>query len=203
MLLYALVCTLQTNPFPVSPSHATILTCNRSILYAPFIPFIVIFCHILEVSDRTDLARLSDVVRSLEPICSLSEAIDKLYRLCNVLFTIAELYVEAKAQNMNAQTPDEQLASMGQEFEGYLAALGLAPGLGTMPPGSAPAAGIGAEGVGTGGYGEGVPGAMFGEGGGLEGQAMGGGGLQLGNWFSGNQYMMGLLEEDLEIFKGI
>lgn len=98
---------------------------------------------------------------------------------------------------MNAQTPDQQLASMGQEFEGYLAALGLAPGLGNMTP----AAGMAVEGVGTGGYAEGVPGQMFGDGG-MDGQAMGGG-LQLGNWFSGNQYMMGLLEEDLEIFKGI
>lgn len=27
--------------------------------------------------------------------------------------------------------------------------------------------------------------------------------MQLGNWFSGNQYMMGLLEEDLDIFRGV
>lgn len=75
---------------------------------------------------------------------------------------------------------------MGQEFEGYLAALGLAPGL----PAEA-----------EGGFGGEVPGAVFGEDGMVNPQGVGGS-LQLGNWFSGNQYMMGLLEEDLEIFKG-
>lgn len=171
-------------PRSLAREHPLTVPSHRSILYAPFIPFIVVFCHILEVGDRADLRRLSDFVASLQPLAPLSEAIDKLYRLCNVLSTIAGLYVEAKAQSANAHAvQDQALASMGQEFEGYLAALGLAPGL--------PAEG--------GGFGGEVPGAVFGDG--MENQGVGGS-LQLGNWFSGNQYMMGLLEEDLEIFKG-
>lgn len=187
MLLYALVTSLSKTHPPQLPPLITNST-NRSILYAPFIPFIVIFCHILEVSDRMDpdLRRLSDFVASLQPLCPLSEAIDKLYRLCNVLSTIAGLYVEAKAQSANTHAAQDQaLASMGQEFEGYLTALGLAPGL----PSEA------------GGFGGEVPGAVFGEERMASPQGVGGS-LQLGNWFSGNQHMMGLLEEDLEIFKG-
>lgn len=172
---------------------------DRSILYAPFIPFIVIFCHIIESSDRTDLARLEDFILSLHPICPLSEAIDKLYRLCHVLGTIARLYVEAKAQDQE----NHDFVSVGQEFDMCLSALGLAPSFSTAASrgvdegemrwsASTPFAG---------------PGPVFGDSGGV---GMGQDSLaamnqttQLGNWFSGNQYMMGLLEEDLEIFKGL
>ncbi|XHF99239.1 hypothetical protein AWENTII_002745 [Aspergillus wentii] len=146
-----------------------------SILYAPFVPFIVLFCHIIETSSQTDLIRLTDFVASLQPISSLSEAIAKLYHLCHVLTTVARLYVEAKDQDQNDQT----LLSVGQEFDTYLTALGLAP---------------------VAGDGEAVVSATTMAGDGMEG---GGGGnqyaqtTQLGNWFSGNQYMMGLLEGDL------
>ena len=151
------------------------LTC-RSILYAPFVPFIVIFCHIIEVSDRDDLSRLEDFVSSLQPICPLSEAIDKLYRLCQVLSAVARLYVEAKTQNQQ----DQSLVSVGQEFDTYLSALGLAPAMadgGERWSASAP---------------------MMGESNVVDNQTM-----QLGNWFSGNQYMMGLLEEDLDLLTGL
>ncbi|KKK12214.1 hypothetical protein ARAM_002411 [Aspergillus rambellii] len=160
-----------------------------SILYAPFVPFIVLFCHIIEVSSWADLDRLDEFVTSLEPNCSLSAAIMNLHRLCHVLSNVARLYVEAKAQ---AQTQENQaLASVGHEFDTYLSALGLAP---AMPDDSdtrwpAPVHGNGP-----------VSGEMkYGP----ESQNMHphmSHITQLGNWFSGNQYMMGLLEEDLSLF---
>lgn len=203
MLLYALV--------PLPPPSINLLfpfcpnpNIDRSILYAPFVPFIVIFCHIIESSDRADLSRLEDFVLSLHPICPLSEAIDKLYRLCHVLGTIARLYVEAKAQAQVQE--DHHLASVGQEFDTYLSALGLAPPVW----GSAPATTAAVD------DGEAAAATMAGPGpGSVFGDAAGGVGMgqdstaamnqtmQLGNWFSGNQYMMGLLEEDLDIFRGV
>ncbi|OJJ48964.1 hypothetical protein ASPZODRAFT_60720 [Penicilliopsis zonata CBS 506.65] len=160
-----------------------------TVLYAPFVPFIVIFCHVIEGSDtQDDLARLTEFVASLEPLCSLSEAINKLHRLCAVLSSVATLYIEAQAQKQE----DETLASIGQEFDTYLSALGLATSISTEDnnnnnnnnsnannptntlwtnmmtddPASAAATADPAT--------------------------------QLGNWFSGNQYMMGLLEGDFE-----
>ncbi|ODM20934.1 hypothetical protein SI65_03987 [Aspergillus cristatus] len=193
-----------------------ILKCSYmhwTIFYAPFIPFIVLICHILEVpipnppsptspnqssaspaggcGGVTDLSRLTDFVLSLRPLTAHSEAIANLHRLCQVLCSVAKLYVEAKAQAARGQSSrnggdDEVLASVGQEFDVYLSALGLAP----------PGVGDGAvDGGGSGSDAEGT-------GGGMSDVVMDSGvsqTTQLGNWFSGNQYMMGLLEEDLSL----
>ncbi|KAI0975884.1 hypothetical protein F4678DRAFT_285799 [Xylaria arbuscula] len=146
-----------------------------TILYAPFIPFIVIFCLVIETSDAEDLTRLADFVRSLEPACDVSSSVRKLHQLCQVLYNVAELYVEAKAAE-----------GVGSEFDAYLSQLGFMPV--DVDGGGA---GAGMMGVQTGLDGEGhVQGvdeqmrAMT--------QAN-----QLEDWFSGKNYMMGLLEEDL------
>ncbi|GAB1202337.1 hypothetical protein APSETT445_000949 [Aspergillus pseudonomiae] len=135
-----------------------------------------------------DLVRLEDFVNSLQPNCSSSEAIAKMHRLCQVLSNVARLYVEAKAQ---AQTQEnEDLASVGQEFDVYLSALGLAP---TQPEGGdvrwngpVPAPGPIPQSLGEGAEGQACPNTMP--------------PTTLGSWFSGNQHMLGLLEEDLSLF---
>ncbi|KAI0425051.1 fungal-specific transcription factor domain protein [Xylaria sp. FL1042] len=146
-----------------------------TILYAPFIPFIVIFCLVIETSDREDLRLLDDFVRSLEPACDVSSSVRKLHQLCQVLYNVAELYVEAKAAE-----------GVGSEFDAYLSQLGFMP-------------------VDVDGGGGGMMGVQPGLGG--DGNAQGGGvddqmraiaqTNQLEDWFSGKNYMMGLLEEDL------
>ncbi|KAH1304307.1 hypothetical protein KXX11_001148 [Aspergillus fumigatus] len=161
-----------------------------SILYSPFVPFIVIFCHVIETSAREDLARLEDFVASLGPNCFLSEAITKLHSLCQVLSNIATLYVEARA---HAQLQENQdLASVGQEFDTYLSALGLAPasGVGGFRWTTAVSDSLAAR-------------SMPGLGNGMEGHDLPAGVIpqtQLGSWFSGNQHMMGLLEEDMTLW---
>ena len=245
------------------------LITNRTILYAPFVPFIVLICHILEVpvlpptstsatpTTNPDLTRLTDFVLSLRPLCAHSEAIANLHRLCQVLCSVARLYVEAKAKakaNAQAQqtgggagsaggdiggsanaaaasaqneseSESQVLASVGMEFDTYLSALGLAPPpqqqQQAMPSSSFGVVG-GADGTGAGPWNTGTV-AGAGAGGyaaaAAPDTAMGSGpgpdeGMeastnpidvsqsqtaQLGNWFSGNQYMMGLLEEDLSL----
>ncbi|KAL5693629.1 hypothetical protein EMGR_004630 [Emarellia grisea] len=163
---------------------------SRSILCSPFVPFIVIFCHVIETSAREDLARLEDFVASLGPNCFLSEAITKLHSLCQVLSNIATLYVEARA---HAQLQENQdLASVGQEFDTYLSALGLAPasGVGGFRWTTAVSDSLAAR-------------SMPGLGNGMEGHDLPAGVIpqtQLGSWFSGNQHMMGLLEEDMTLW---
>ncbi|TGJ78506.1 hypothetical protein E0Z10_g10258, partial [Xylaria hypoxylon] len=144
-----------------------------TILYAPFIPFIVIFCLVIETSDGEDLTRLADFVRSLELACEVSSSVRKLHQLCQVLYNVAELYVEAKVAE-----------GVGSEFDAYLSQLGFMP--------------------------VDVDGAMMGVQTDLA-SGSGGGGVQgvgdqmravaqtnqLEDWFSGKNYMMGLLEEDL------
>ncbi|GIJ85287.1 hypothetical protein Asppvi_004143 [Aspergillus pseudoviridinutans] len=161
-----------------------------SILYSPFVPFIVLFCHVIEASSRDDLGRLEDFVSSLAPICFLSEAITKLHSLCQVLSNVARLYVEARAQAQIQENQD--LVSVGQEFDTYLSALGLAPasGVGGSRWNTAASDSLAARSMPV-----------------LE-NSMGGQDLpagfipqtQLGSWFSGNQHMMGLLEEDMSLW---
>lgn len=161
---------------------------NRTILYAPFIPFIVIFCLVIETSSADDLKGLADFVHSLEAATELSHSINKLHQLCEVLYNVAQLYVEAKAQ----QPLDQDMVPVGNEFNMYLSQLGFMP----MDEGAA----------------AGLAGFEVGDGGGGGGGGDGSGGVhgadddasrsmaqttQLGDWFSGNNHMLGMLEEDL------
>lgn len=94
----------------------------------------------------------------------------------------------------------EMLASVGMEFDTYLSALGLAPPAALSSMGSSG----GDSGIGGGnGWNMPSPGAS-GSGSDLNPETTTSNtGIsqttQLGNWFSGNQYMMGLLEEDLSL----
>ncbi|KAK7906485.1 hypothetical protein PG985_016222 [Apiospora marii] len=90
-----------------------------TIFYTPFIPFIVIFCHVIETTDQTDLDRLHSFVASLEPVSQLSEPAARMQRLFQVLYNVALKYVEVK-------TSREQ-QSVGRELDTYLNALGYGP----------------------------------------------------------------------------
>lgn len=160
-----------------------------TILYSPFIPFIVVFCHVIETSNTDDISRLADFVRSLEVCSSLSEPVGKLHRLCNALANVASTYVETKKQHM-AATPSSQPDGMypvNMEFDMYLRDLGFMPPHADnqpLQPGPSLAQqqeqhtqqpqqpGFGGE------YGN----------------------AHLGEWFSGNLSMMGMLERDLSQF---
>jgi hypothetical protein len=141
-----------------------------TILYAPFIPFIVIFCLVIETSDHEDLRRLADFVKSLETACGVSSSVRKLHQLCQVLYNVAELYVEAKAL--------EPVDPAGNEFDLYLSQLGF------MPVDDTTMMGMQTDLNGAGGDVDPQMRSMA--------QAH-----QLEDWFSSKNYMMGLLEEDL------
>lgn len=181
-------------------------TNRRTILYAPFVPFIVIFCHIIETSDAADLHRLRDFIDSLQPTCAVSEGIEKLHRLFSVLYNVAMLYVEAKSK---AQQQDTDMAPIGNEFDVYLSALGFMP--------VDDASGLSAGGAAASHAMSGTTSPMNASGAEASGRfaaasananandnantmAMQHQTSQLGDWFSGNRYMMGLLEEDLSQF---
>ena len=111
---------------------------KRTILYAPFVPFIVLFCHIVEFSSKNstkshqedkannnnkaieaeighDINRLEEFVLSLEPLASLSEAITKLHRLCQALVIIAKLYNEAKTKVKDRSTINARMQMQMQD----------------------------------------------------------------------------------------
>lgn len=118
------------------------------------------------------------------------------------------LYVEAKSKA--AQQQDTDMAPIGNEFDVYLSALGFMPvddasGLSaaaahggmagaTTSPTSAGGAEAAASGSGGGRFAAATT-ANHANAVAMQHQTN-----QLGDWFSGNRYMMGLLEEDLSQF---
>ncbi|RKU42005.1 hypothetical protein DL546_003986 [Coniochaeta pulveracea] len=158
-----------------SPSQFLMMAyLHWTILYAPFVPFVVLFCHVIATSNQDDLKRLGNFVAGLEPTRSASRAIDKLYRLCRIMYDVATMYVEAKEREKT--TLDADMVPVENDFNLYLSQLGLIP---PHVPGWNP-------GIGTGSL----------EGGGMTEASYQA--TQLGDWFEGNSYMMGLMEEDLE-----
>ncbi|KAK8023778.1 hypothetical protein PG993_011844 [Apiospora rasikravindrae] len=161
-----------------------------TILYAPFIPFIVIFCQVIENAgsdaSTSDLRHLERFIQSLEAGCGISPAVEKLHRLSTVLYNVALLYAEAKAQ----QAWDQDMVPVGNEFDLYLSQLGIMPMDESGGSGSTDPTGAGNDvngaGAGAGGGGSGTDDIMR--------------NVQLGDWFSGNNHILGLVEEDLSSF---
>lgn len=165
----------------------------------------------ITTSNRDDLARLEEFLASLHPLITFSQSIHRLHNLCSVLGTVARLYFEANTRTQTATNEDQDLTQVGQEFDIYLSALGLAPTnpMNPMSGGNVPIGNM------QGYFQTDTPGVDVNSAilpqpqiNGFSAQtdssqaqgADSGAAAQLGNWFWGNQYMMGLLEQDLEQF---
>lgn len=139
-------------------------------MLTPFAPFFVLFCYVIETSSASDMQILNDFLHSLNVSRHTSETIEKLYRLCQVMCDAAKLYLEAKSQ----QQQDQNMASIGDEFEMYLGQLGFMP----------------AED-------QAAYEARNSIGGGSVGGPPRGDVAQIADWYTGNQKMIDLLESDL------
>ncbi|KAK1147148.1 hypothetical protein N8T08_001887 [Aspergillus melleus] len=78
---------------------------NWTISQSPFIPFIILFCHIIETSDASDLEHMIGLVQTLESTSS-----ESAYRMCSrqrrlfrALYDVAAKYVEVKSCAHGAQ----------------------------------------------------------------------------------------------------
>ncbi|KAF5010763.1 hypothetical protein FDECE_3093 [Fusarium decemcellulare] len=161
-----------------------------TLLFAPFIPFIVVFCQVIETQDQTDLALLHSFCTSMESSIALSEAAAKMHRLFQVLYTLALRYIEFRTC-----TPPADQTQASAELNTYLAALGFPPaGLDnrqqqttTMGPAQGGAFG---QPLGDVGMLDGTEGQR-----GANTMMWMGNTAQLEEWFNSNQQMMELLEE--------
>ncbi|KAK3994326.1 putative transcriptional regulatory protein [Cladorrhinum sp. PSN332] len=100
-----------------------------TILMAPFVPFIVLFVQVVETRDKEDLARLQAFVASLQIEASVTEAVEKLRRLFQVLYTVALRYVESQKGGRGVAAAGSngvpQIQPSQQEVDAYLATLGF------------------------------------------------------------------------------
>ncbi|VUC31529.1 unnamed protein product [Clonostachys rosea] len=106
-----------------TPYLATYL--HWTLLFTPFIPFVVTFCHVIETEAREDLARLQAFVVSIQSASSASSPAAKLHRLSQVLCRIAQGYVESRVSTMRPSGRQD-----GSNMDAYLNALGFSPAAG-------------------------------------------------------------------------
>jgi hypothetical protein len=194
----------------------------RSILQAPFTPFIVIFCNAVLHCDPSDMTALSEFVFSLESCRTVSEGADKLYKMCHLFLQVAKLYVDAKTKEStsssshivppsrtesnsympsSSDTTDQTFNTNAiDQFDPYLSALGLMP-VSAWPMSAYPQTGADGAPQGQDSF---ANAQGFDPTGNLGAEGVGvGPGMQNGNnvqdWFSGSRYLMNLMEDDIQM----
>lgn len=93
---------------------------GRTLLFAPFVPFIILFCHVIETQDKRDLDLLSGFTSSMKSAPAISDAATRMLQLFRVLFSAARHYVE-----LRSSTPSSDQVQMAESLQSCLAELGL------------------------------------------------------------------------------
>lgn len=144
-------------------------------MFTPFIPFIVLFCHTIETGDKEDLSRMHAFIKSIECTCQHSTAIAKHYRLFQMFHGAAVCYNELKSSPSSLQEEQVQLQT---EVDAHLSVIGLQPHVANASSHYQ------------------NPSAVTEQNQDLEEDDWAQQSLSLGNWFSFNQQMMGLLDHN-------
>ncbi|RDW70919.1 fungal specific transcription factor domain-containing protein [Aspergillus mulundensis] len=103
-----------------------------SILFVPFVPFIVLFCHAIETGAVEDLNQMRAFVTSIESACPNSPAIAKHHRLFQVFYTVAQRYRDLMVIPEPAGLQGEQ-QRLRMEVDAQLSAFGLQTQLASAP----------------------------------------------------------------------
>jgi hypothetical protein len=77
----------------------------RTIIQSPFIPFIILFCHVIETSETSDLEHMRGIVETLESTSNtpVHNTCAKQRRLFKALYDVAEKYVKVKSRDDSGQ----------------------------------------------------------------------------------------------------
>ncbi|KAH8651065.1 C6 transcription factor [Xylariales sp. PMI_506] len=99
VMLEAYINWLVIEGSPVSSSTRSELRL-RIITHSPFIPFIIIFCHIIETGEASDLELMSGVVETLESTSNshVQSTCVNQRRLFKSLYDVAAKYVEVRSR---------------------------------------------------------------------------------------------------------
>ncbi|KAM5346970.1 hypothetical protein ACJ41O_009975 [Fusarium nematophilum] len=87
---------------------------NWALLQSPFIPFIVLFCNIIETSDSTDLDHLKRLVETLQAASSSCHYLvcQKQLTIFKALYDVVVKYFEVKSNAMQGGTLDSDAAAL-------------------------------------------------------------------------------------------
>ncbi|KAJ2985072.1 hypothetical protein NUW58_g5729 [Xylaria curta] len=112
----ACVATIIDNP------RYLVMYFQWTVLFSPFIPFIVLFCHIVATGNTSDLARIQSFVASIREAGEKSPAVVKLHRLFDVFCSVAQRF-SGVGSAINTPQREEQM-----QINSYLVELGLQTG---------------------------------------------------------------------------
>ncbi|KAL2834815.1 hypothetical protein BJY01DRAFT_223918 [Aspergillus pseudoustus] len=157
-----------------------------SILFVPFVPFIVLFCHSIETGDVEDLNSMQKFVTSIQSACAHSPAIERHHRLFQVFCNVAMRYCELKAKAWMLQPEN---LGLRRELDAQLSTIGLYPPQNPCLPLWNGGANVFTSDCSD--PGASVPGLQA-----DASRVAGGDGSNLGDWFTFSQNMMGLLENN-------
>ncbi|PCD26305.1 hypothetical protein AU210_012735 [Fusarium oxysporum f. sp. radicis-cucumerinum] len=93
--------------------------------FSPFIPFIVLVCHVIEHCDKGDLERLHDYITSMESNSVLVEAAGRMHPLFKALYEVALRYVECSPSSHDPTYAErnpmlDHLTSLSFPFSGQV-----------------------------------------------------------------------------------
>ncbi|KAF2018575.1 hypothetical protein BU24DRAFT_418099 [Aaosphaeria arxii CBS 175.79] len=115
----------------IADKHAFAEYLHWALLHTPCIPYLVIFCHIVETQSFSDLAILGDFVKTLQPARGISSAIGKLYLICDVFYRVAKLYIKAMTRQLDASgsgIPAQSMQTLQQlrtELNPFMTRMGM------------------------------------------------------------------------------
>lgn len=93
---------------------------SRTVLYTPFVPFIVLFCNVIIMRDPDDLARLDRFVKTLQKTVRYSEGSKASPLQFEVLFKAASRYLQIKGAS-------DSCRPQMQELDAYIQAVTAIP----------------------------------------------------------------------------
>ncbi|OQE29192.1 hypothetical protein PENFLA_c004G09775 [Penicillium flavigenum] len=87
---------------------------NEVVILAPFMPFLILFCNIIEISDSSDLAYLQRLVDGLHSMAQSPRysSCSKQLRILKALYDVAAKYVEAKARSQAGDMDSGQFTDL-------------------------------------------------------------------------------------------
>ncbi|KAM0235580.1 hypothetical protein ACHAP5_009705 [Fusarium lateritium] len=76
---------------------------NSVLIHSPFVPFIVVFCHIIETCDKNGLNLLESVIKTLHSATNsvLSSGARKEFHLFKALYDAARNYLEVRSRQVD------------------------------------------------------------------------------------------------------
>ncbi|CAI6019999.1 unnamed protein product [Clonostachys chloroleuca] len=120
-LLHARAALQRHNEVDISQAPLLLTYMNWTLVFLPFIPFFVLFCHVIQKRDRNDLARLKAFVGSISPASEHSRFASH-HRLFKAFYNAAEGYLRPKD---SLEPPQQQDSELEQQIETCFSTVGI------------------------------------------------------------------------------